>query len=166
MADDSGQIALPVREATAGDISVMASHHRRMFEEIWAQKGGSLASDRAEALEQAYGAKLERGMAAGDCRGWVIEACGEVVASGAVSVADLIPTPADLSPKVAYLHSIYTEKSHRGRQCAQRIVETIIEFCRAHGIRRFILNASDAGRPIYERIGFRPAADMMRLIIE
>lgn len=165
MGDDFLRGELAVREASLRDIPAMASHHCRMFAEIWQQKDAILEPHRAAALEEAYAAKLAAELATGICRAWVVEDRGEIVAGGAISIASLVPTPADLSPKVAYLHSIYTERSYRGRKCAQGIVETIIEFCRAHDIRRIMLNTSDAGKPIYEKFGFRSIDDMMRLII-
>lgn len=165
MGDDSPRCEPAVREASPRDIPVLAAHHSRMFAEIWQQNGESLDPRRAVALEEAYAAKLAADLATGICRAWVIEDRGGIVASGAISIASLVPTPADLSPKVAYLHSIYTEKPYRGRKYAQAIVLTILEFCRVYGIRRLMLNASDAGRSVYEKLGFRPVADMMRLAI-
>jgi GNAT superfamily N-acetyltransferase len=91
---------------------------------------------------------------------------GEIVSSGAITFVSFVPTPYDLSSKVVYLHSIYTEKSHRNKKCAQYIVHTAIKYCRAQGVNRIILTASNAGKPIYEKIGFHATPDMMRLLIE
>ncbi|HSR12723.1 MAG TPA: GNAT family N-acetyltransferase [Thermodesulfobacteriota bacterium] len=137
-----------------------------MFEEIWERKGERLESARAEGIEQAYRQKLETELKDGTCRAWVVEDAGEVVASGAVTVVSFVPNPSDLSFKVGYFHSVYTEKSHRNRGCADRILQRAMEYCRQVGARRMILNASAAGRAIYERAGFRAAPEMMRLVME
>jgi len=61
---------------------------------------------------------------------------------------------------------MYTEKQYRNNNFANLIVERAIRFCRDLGIKRVFLNASEAGRPIYEKVGFRAAPEMMRLVIE
>jgi GNAT superfamily N-acetyltransferase len=61
---------------------------------------------------------------------------------------------------------MYTEKEYRNNNFANRIIEKAIQYCKDHGIKRFFLNASEAGRPIYEKIGFHSAPEIMRLIIE
>jgi GNAT superfamily N-acetyltransferase len=102
----------------------------------------------------------------GICRAWVIEDEGKIISSGAITFVSFVPNPSDLSSKVAYLHSMYTEKSHRKKKCAQRIIQKVIEYCKANGIKRIVLNASDAGRHVYEKIGFHSTPDTMRLFIE
>ncbi len=163
--DQSETPELLLREASAGDIPVMAQHHRMMFEEIWAQKGEALSVERAGEIEKAYARKLEAEMS-GLCTAWVIEEAGEIIASGAITLVSFVPHPYDPSSKVAYLHSIYTEKSHRNRKCAGRIIEAAIRHCLTLGISRMILSASNAGKPIYEKIGFRSTPEMMRLFIK
>jgi len=96
----------------------------------------------------------------------LIKKGNHIVASGAITIVSLVPTPNDFSSKVAYLHSIYTERAFRGKSFANRIVREALEYCRANGIKRVFLNASDAGRPIYERIGFSSSSDMMRIFVE
>lgn len=155
-----------LREAFIRDISVLAKHHRSMFEEIWAQKGEPISTVKAKEIEKTYTQKLESEMEEGICKAWVIESKDVIVSSGAITFVSFVPTPYDLSSKIAYLHSIFTEKSHRNKKCAQRIVHTAIKYCSDQGVNRMILSASNAGKPIYEKIGFHSTPDMMRLLIE
>ena len=157
---------MTLREASENDISMMARHHRKMFEEIWELKGEHLGSAKAIKIQDAYKEKLETELKTETCKAWVIEDAGKIIASGAITFVSFVPNPSDLSSRVVYLHSIYTEKSHRDKGCAQRIVHDIIGRCKSLGIKRVILNASEAGRPIYEKIGFRPSTNTMMLLIE
>lgn len=155
-----------LREALCGDISIMAEHHRKMFEEIWEQKGEHLGAVRAGEIEKAYTQKLEKELDCGICKAWVIEDKGEIVSSGAITFASFVPNPSDLSSKVAYFHSMYTKKSHRNKKCSQRIIHNAIRYCSSHGVNRIILNASNAGQPVYRKIGFRSAPNTMEFLIE
>ena len=155
-----------LREASGTDISVMAAHHRKMFEEIWERKGEHLDILKAGEIENAYAQKLKTEMESGICKAWVIEEKGRIVSSGAITLVSFVPNPSDLSSQIAYLHSMYTEKSHRNKKCAQRIIHNVIKHCNSNGIKRILLNASDEGRPVYQKIGFRSAPDTMRLFIE
>ena len=127
MSVDSQICEMNLREASGSDISIMAAHHRKMFEEIWEQKGEHLGTVRAGEIEKAYTQKLETEMEFGICKVWVIEDKGKIVSSGAITFVSFVPNPSDLSPIVAYLHSMYTEKSHRNRKCAQRIIQAYPE---------------------------------------
>ena len=155
----------PVREATEDDIPQLAVHHRKMFEEIWERRGHQVYASIFVEMETAYARKLEQELLSGSCKAWIIEDTHAVVASGAVTVVSFVPTPADASSKVAYLHSMYTEKGFRNNSFANRIVESAIQYCQANGIKRIVLDASEAGRPIYEKIGFGSAPEFMRFLI-
>lgn len=155
-----------IREATVNDIPLLAIHHRKMFEEIWENKGEDIDRSIFAEIERAYIEKLRRQLQDCSCKAWVIEDEHRVIASGAISIVSFVPTPQDLSSNVAYLHSVYTAKDQRNNQCAKRIVKQAVHYCQENGIRRIILNSSEAGRPIYEKIGFKPAPDIMRLLLE
>ncbi len=155
-----------LREATEQDILQLSIHHRKMFEEIWAKKGQQIGNSTAMEIEQAYARKLSGELPGGACKSWLIEDGGEPVASGAITILSFVPTPNDLSSKVAYLHSMYTEAGLRGRNLASHIVRTALAYCKTNGIKRVFLSASEAGRPVYERIGFASSPDMMRIFIE
>ncbi len=155
-----------IREATVQDIPELAVHHGKMFAEIWEQKGETITADCIREMENAYSKKLEEQIPARNCKAWVVEAGDHIVASGAVSIASFVPVPMDLNHQVAYLHSIYTEKEFRGRQFAQGIVQKALHYCKENEIKRVILNTSDAGRPIYLKLGFTSASEAMKLFIK
>ena len=158
--------AMNLQEATSDDIRQLAIHHRKMFEEIWEQKGQKIEVTKAQEIEKAYSRKLEKEIPGGTCKAWVVKNGNEVMASGGITIVSSVPVPGDTNHKVAYLHSMYTEKEYRGRNYAQQIIHTAIQYCKDNGINRVVLNASDAGKPIYERIGFVSSPDAMRLFIK
>ena len=155
---------LPLREATPADIAVLVSHRRRMFEDMSAVRGEPLALADLDAMDAAYGLHLRAHLTDGTLRAWVVEAGRRIVASGAVSFSVWLPRPNDLTERLAYLHSVYTEPEFRRHGLARRIVRTAIDACRAAGLRRLTLHASDSGRPLYELLGFL-STNEMRLVL-
>ncbi len=150
-----------LRVADTGDIPALSSLHRRMFTEIWEQRGVPTDLSAMERLEEAYAEKLEKQFADGSCRGWVICRDDRIVSCGAVSTCRYVPVPHDPSSTVAFLHSVYTDEAFRGRGLARRITQEAIDYCRKSGIKRLYLFSSDAGRPVYEVSGFVPVDTMM-----
>lgn len=155
-----------VQDATLDDVQILANHHRKMFQEIWEQKGLRIEITRAKELESAYLDKITEQIPEGVCKAWVIKNDDEIIASGAITIVSFVPVPSDLSHNIAYLHSMYTEKTHRQKKCAQKIVDRAIQYCQKNGISRILLNASDAGKPIYEKAGFVSSPEAMRLFIK
>jgi len=80
---------------------------------------------------------------------------GEVVGSGGVTVYDV---PPGLGPETreAYVMSMYTLASHRGRGVARAVLDATVDFAREAGAGQVWLRASDMGRPVYLRAGFEP----------
>ena len=87
---ESKLFEMHLREASGTDISVMAAHHRKMFEEIWERKGEQLDILRAGEIEKAYAQKLKTEMESGICRAWVIEEKGRIVSSGALTLVRFV----------------------------------------------------------------------------
>ena len=155
-----------LREANGDDIDRLALHHRLMFQEIWRKKGESLDQQTLGQLEQSYRLKLEEQMEQGTCIPWVVVRDQIIAASGAVTIISFVPTPLDPGHQIAYFHSLYTEQEYRGKGYARMILDQAKKFCREKGIRRIILTASEAGKPMYLASGFLPASDLMRLFLD
>src|SRR5947207_11141017 len=93
----------------------------------------------------------------GKFRAWLVEHGGQVVAGGALLVStQTVPFPGFLGehPSVS-IFNVWTDPEHRRQGLAERLMSTMIAWCRAQGIRRLNLNATEQGRRVYERLGFR-----------
>ncbi|SDB50912.1 Ribosomal protein S18 acetylase RimI [Ruminococcaceae bacterium FB2012] len=87
----------------------------------------------------------------------------EVVGCGGVSCFDLMPTCDFPSGKAAYIMNMYTEPAYRRRGIASALLERIVGECRSRGIEKITLEATDMGRPLYEKHGFVSAGHEMVL---
>jgi GNAT superfamily N-acetyltransferase len=154
-----------LRQAAREDIPILATHHRLMFEEILDERGGDRDSARLEEVAESYARKLKTQLLDGSCTVWVVEKGQKIVASGGVTIITTVPVPSDPSSQIAYIHSLYTDGPYRKQGLAYRIVKAVLSYCRSIGIRRVILNASHAGKPLYKKLGFEPADNAMRLWI-
>jgi GNAT superfamily N-acetyltransferase len=56
--------------------------------------------------------------------------------------------------------NVYTEVQWRGRGVARALMRTVMKWAEAQGTDRVVLHASDAGRPLYESLGFRGTNEM------
>jgi GNAT superfamily N-acetyltransferase len=164
--ESEANVNITLSGATSNDITILASHHRKMFKEIWEKDGKNLNEGRLDEVEKAYIKKLEEQFTDNTCKAWVVKNQNKIVASGAITICSFVPTPLDLSYKVAFFHSLYTEEKSRNLNCAKIILEKAIRYCKDKGMKRVLLAASDAGRPMYQKIGFKPTSDLMRLYIE
>jgi GNAT superfamily N-acetyltransferase len=56
--------------------------------------------------------------------------------------------------------NVYTCPQSRRKGLARKLTERAIEWCRANRVGTVILHASDAGRPLYQSMGFVPSNEM------
>lgn len=155
-----------IRKAVLSDLHILVSHHTQMFKEIRTLQKKDIDQDKYKRMEEFQTRKLQDEMPRGLCHAWVIEDENKaVVASGAISIFSFTASPEDPTYTGAYVHSIYTEKQHRGNNLSTLIVKKAISFCRDQNISRMLLKASDAGRPVYEKIGFEPITTFMSMTV-
>lgn len=149
-----------VREATLADLSIVLEHRRRMFEEMGFRDPAALAT-----MNAISAGLIEQGLRDGSYRGWLATTPdGRVVAGGGVIVLTFQPHPIDPRPQRAWVVNMYTEPEYQRRGLARRLVQEMIDWCRSQGMRYLYLHASDAGRSLYESMGFI-ANNEMRLAL-
>ena len=56
----------------------------------------------------------------------------------------------------AWLADVIVDPAHRGRRLGAALVDRILEDLDPMGLKRIVLKASEAGRPLYERAGWTP----------
>jgi ribosomal protein S18 acetylase RimI-like enzyme len=58
------------------------------------------------------------------------------------------------------VYNVYVAPEHRRKGLARRLMDEVIDHCRAENIRTVWLHASDEGRSLYEKMGFVPTNEM------
>ncbi len=136
------------RSATLADIEALIAHRIGMFTDM----GVPVA---AGALADAFRDWLAGALPSGTYLAWVVENDSrEIVSGGGITIAAWPPGPRDLDGRMAFVYNVYTEPAHRRRGLARMVMNTIHAWCRENGIHQVALNASDAGRPLYESLGY------------
>lgn len=141
-----------VRPGTLADIPVLARHRVGMFVDM-----GQLAADGDDArtLDAATRRFLERTMPTGEWTAWIAEDASGVLGSGGALLRSLPPRPHyPEGGTEAYLLNVYTEHAARRRGVATAIMKACLAWCAERGFQRVTLHASDAGRSVYEPLGF------------
>ena len=145
-----------VRRACAEDLKHILHHRRAMFEEMGFRDPAVL--DSAEAVSLEY---FTEALRIGSYQGWMVEdSNGQVVGGGGIVVAAWPGYPGKNQTRRAWILNMYTEP--RARRCgvARRLMQEMLEWCRREGYGSVSLHASEAGRPLYEGIGFQPTNEM------
>lgn len=82
---------------------------------------------------------------------------GEVLcACGGVSYYTVLPTCDNPTGKKAYIMNMYTAPVYRRRGLARMVLERLVRHAKAAGAGQILLEATDAGRPLYQGYGFVP----------
>ncbi|MFO7322242.1 MAG: GNAT family N-acetyltransferase [Chloroflexota bacterium] len=153
--------AFAIRRATLADVPTIVRQRRLMFEEM-----GEGTPETLQRMDEAFAPWLACRIERGEYLGWFVtdEAGTPASGLGLWVLLDWPAGPVDATGRRAYLMNVYTAPAYRGRGFARRLAQTAIAWAREKGIITVLLHASDAGRPIYEKLGFRQTNEMRYLI--
>lgn len=87
----------------------------------------------------------------------------EFVGAGGVSFYTVMPTYHNPSGQKAYIMNMYTRPEYRRKGIAFRTLDMLVKAAREKGISHITLEATDVGRPLYEKYGFINMEDEMQL---
>ena len=87
----------------------------------------------------------------------------EIIGCGGICLYKEMPSPDNPSGQCAYLMNIYTKPELRGHGIGQKIVKWLIGQAIQRNISKIYLETSEAGKNLYNKIGFIPMHDMMKL---
>jgi GNAT superfamily N-acetyltransferase len=104
-------------------------------------------------------------LANGRYQAWLVEcAPGQIVAGAGVIIFDYHSSPLDPTPKRPMVVNVYTDPPYRRQGIARKLLELIVDWCRAEGFGSILLHASDEGRSLYESMGFKPTNEMRLML--
>jgi GNAT superfamily N-acetyltransferase len=142
-----------VRRATPEDLEPLVRLRLALFAELDPEQ---TARD-GEPLVAATRAFLRDALATGRFHAWLVETdAGDAVACSGLAFLDRPPAPGALDAREGYVLNMYTAPAWRGRGCARALMEVLMAHARELRLHKLFLHASDDGRALYERLGFRP----------
>lgn len=151
-----------IRQATVNDAAVIARHRVGMFCDMGQVPTEALAITLLETSTAALGALLREG----SYIGWLAIAENDRVIAGAgAHVHSQLPRIshdgiAVTTAPVPLVVNVYTEPDFRGKGIARALMDTLLKWATAQGCDHVVLHASDAGRPLYQSLGFVPTNEM------
>ncbi|MBM7603055.1 putative acetyltransferase [Metabacillus crassostreae] len=96
---------------------------------------------------------------------WLVEDNEETIACGAVIFYDFPPSYTNKNGKKAYIANMYTNENYRGQGIAKNLLSKLVEDVKLSGISKIWLAASEMGRPVYKKFGFKEADEYLELNI-
>jgi GNAT superfamily N-acetyltransferase len=149
-----------IRLATPDDVDAIAEHRARMFDEM-----GEVPPGTFEILRTKSRARLQDYLNRGEYVGWlaILAQRPEIIAGGAgVQLREVLPHPLSRTKdgnriaegRHAIIINVFTEPQWRRQGVALLLLQRIIDWARAERLDRLVLHASEAGRSLYERLGF------------
>ena len=85
------------------------------------------------------------------------------IGAGGVSFYQVMPTYHNSTGKKAYIMNMYTAPEYRRQGIAFHTLDLLVKDARKQGVLQIALEATDMGRPLYERYGFVKMEDEMEL---
>lgn len=160
--------AFIIRLGTTSDAPMIAWHRARMWQDM-----GDVPPDLFEPLRAKSEGSLKGMIDSKEYVAWLaaLRRSPETIIAGAgVHLRDAMPFPFKISGKtvrvakgrLGAIVNVFTEPEWRRRGIAALLMQRIIGWLREQGIERLTLHASDAGRALYEKVGFI-ATNEMRL---
>ncbi len=78
---------------------------------------------------------------------------------------ELLPTFDHPTGRRGHLMNVYTSAAYRRQGIGRRMVEMLIEEARRRGMTEISLDATEAGRRLYQRMGFQDSGEAMVLTL-
>jgi GNAT superfamily N-acetyltransferase len=149
-----------IRPATVEDVAAIAEHRARMFDEMDQVSPEAFETLRAKSRE-----RLLDLMTRGEYIGWLAIPTQrpDIIAGGAgVQLREVLPHPLArpnernkiAEGRHAIIINVFTEPPWRRQGVAVLLLQRIIDWARAERLDCLVLHASEAGRSLYERLGF------------
>lgn len=131
---------------------------------MW-QDMGELPNESFELLRARAEFQFLELLQTGDYIGWLVAAPAEpeiIIAGAGVLLRNSLPSPRRMGGNVVgvttgqlgLLINVFTEPPWRRQGIAMLLLRRIIAWSRKQQLDRLVLHASEAGRPLYEKMGF------------
>lgn len=94
---------------------------------------------------------------------FIAEDDNKIVATSGIMFYRLMPGGTSQDGRRAYIANMYTLPGYRNKGIATNLMKLQIEEAKKRGLTSIFLSATEAGRPVYENLGFTDIKDNMIL---
>ena len=150
---------LTYKRATLEDIDILTETR---IEVLRAANKLSADTDMSEVERQSYN-YYQKALCDGSHIAYLAFDENHFVGSGGVSFFQVMPTYHNPSGNKAYIMNMYTNPEYRRLGIAYKTLDMLIRDTKGKGITAISLEATDMGRPLYEKYGFVKKNDEMEL---
>ena len=149
------------RKATPGDINLLV---RTRIEVLRAANGLTGTTDMSEVEKQSR-EYYEKALADETHTAYLVFDHGQFIAAGGISYYRVMPTYHNPTGRKGYIMNMYTRPEYRRKGIAFHTLDLLVRDAREKGITFVSLEATTAGRPLYEAYGFSGMKDEMEFIL-
>lgn len=89
-----------------------------------------------------------------------------VIGCATLCYLEMMPTFSHPTGKRAHLMNVYTNSEYRRQGIASRMLRMLIAEAKKRGVSEISLDATDSGRPLYLKCGFRESEECMVLNLQ
>lgn len=151
------EININIREAISQEDSIIAEHFYQLWLDIGVEKNSIKSNYRDIILKFIKQARQNLFH-----KSFVAEIDNVIVGSASCQIyTGLYPNVlTEEYRKYGYIWGVYVESSYRKKGIGKKLTNATAEYLKTIGCTKAILNASPAGKPIYESLGFSPSNGM------
>jgi GNAT superfamily N-acetyltransferase len=145
-----------IRPAEPSDAATIARHRSLIFRDM-----GDIAGSEVEAICSACIPWLQDLFAKQEYAGWLVLHEKDIIGGGGILLRETGPAPGcNRIGRWGHIANIYIDPGYRRRGLARLLMQHILQWAKVSQLDRITLTPSGEGRPLYESLGFVPAAEM------
>lgn len=152
-------MALLYKKATLEELEVLVETR---IEVLRAANQLESSVDMTEVKEQSW-EYYKTALLNGNHTAYLVLDGAQIIGTGGISFFQVMPTFHNPCGKKAYIMNMYTRSDYRRKGIAYKTLDLLVLEARKKGISSISLEATEMGRPLYEKYGFVKMSNEMEL---
>ena len=150
---------ITIQKAGLSDMNLLLQWRMEVLREVFSIPQGCPVDGLLEENRRYY----EKALASEEHIACFVCVDGETAGCGGLCLYQEMPSPDNPTGACAYLMNIYTRPPYRKQGVGEAVVNWLTAQARRRGISKIYLETSSAGRSLYQKMGYVPMQDMMKL---
>ena len=147
---------MEIRRAALCDLPLVMEVRQTFLREV-------IGAEIEPAYQNATKDYVERHLADGSLLCYFLEEQETLLSFCMLSLYETLPLPGYVTGRTGLLLNVYTPPEARKRGHAETLLRAVIQEAKRLGLEKLNLSFTDAGRPLYQKLGFQPQQREMTL---